>query len=149
MQELKPLEVLEIRAPGRKLLAFADYLEFSLTFAELKDLVATEEAHPDWTSALSAVAGVYLIRDNKTQKLYVGSTSGTEGIWGRWSYYAKTGDGGNQKLQELVRADPSYAENFVFSVLQVLPKTLKREEVIKKEELYKQKLGTSVSGLNF
>ncbi len=36
----------------------------------------------------------------------------------------------------------------LFSVLQVLPRTMTKEEVIKKEELYKCKLGTRVEGLN-
>ena len=148
VQNLKSLEVLEIRAPGRKLLPFTDYLEFSLTFAELKDLMRSQEAHRDWQSALSAVAGVYLIRDSQSQQLYVGSAYGAEGIWGRWTTYADTHHGGNKKLQELVQSDSRYADNFVFSVLQVLPRTMTKEEVIKKEELYKCKLGTRVEGLN-
>ena len=33
---------------------------------------------------LSNVAGVYVIADQATGKLYVGSATGDEGIWGRW-----------------------------------------------------------------
>jgi hypothetical protein len=35
-----------------------------------------------------------------------------------------------------------------FSLLQILPKTLTRNEVIKPEGLYKHKLGTRAKGLN-
>jgi hypothetical protein len=53
--------VLEILEPGRKLPPLSDYLEFSLTYAELKDLSENEEAHRDWREPLKAVSGVYLI----------------------------------------------------------------------------------------
>lgn len=48
---------------------------------------------PSWRAALSAVAGIYLITDMKTGKVYVGSATGDGGIWTRWSQYAATGLG--------------------------------------------------------
>jgi hypothetical protein len=39
--------ILEILPPGRKLQPFGDFLEFSLTHAQLKDLFENEDAHRD------------------------------------------------------------------------------------------------------
>lgn len=80
--------------------------------------------------------------------LYVGSAYGESGIWGRWRNYAISGDGGNVLLRELIRSDSAYPEQFRFSVLQILPKTWTRDEILKRETLYKHKLGTRATGLN-
>jgi len=140
--------VLEILPPGRKLAPFDDYLEFSLTNAELKDLFDNEEAHRDWRTPLRAVAGVYLVLAQSTGNLYVGSAYGESGIWGRWRQYAAKGDGGNVQLRELIRSNSAYPGQFRFSVLQISPKTMTRDEVLKRETLYKHKLGTRATGLN-
>jgi hypothetical protein len=148
VQKLDNKPVLEIKEPGRKLPPFEDYLEFSLTHAQLKDLFGNEEAHRDWRVPLSAVAGVYLILAQGSGHLYVGSAYGESGIWGRWRNYAHSGDGGNVQLRELIRENSTYPRQFRFSVLQILPKTMAREEVLKREALYKEKFGTRATGLN-
>jgi hypothetical protein len=148
VQNLNNKPVLEILPPGRNLAPFDDYLEFSLTHAELKKLFENEEAHRDWRIPLSAVAGVYLILAQRTGNLYIGSAYGESGIWGRWRQYATSGDGGNVRLRELIRTDSTYPEQFRFSVLQILPKTMTRDEVLQRETLYKHKLGTRATGLN-
>jgi hypothetical protein len=142
----KPL--LEIQEPGRRLPPFDDYLEFSLSYAQLRDLFANEEAHREWRARLSAVAGVYLILAEGSGDLYVGSASGEGGRWARWREYAKSGHGGNALLRDLIRLDSSYPERFRFSMLQILPKTMSRDEVLRREALYKTKLGTRGKGLN-
>lgn len=73
VQKLENKPVLEITEPGRRLPPFEDYLEFSLTHAQLKDLFENEEAHRDWRAPLSAVAGIYLVLAQKSGNLYVGS----------------------------------------------------------------------------
>lgn len=148
VQNFSNKPVLEILEPGRKLPPFVDYLEFSLTYAELKDLFGNEGAHRDWREPLSAVAGIYLILAESSGHLYVGSASGESGIWGRWRNYARTGDGGNVKLRDLIGENSAYPEQFRFSVLQILPKTMARDEVLKRESLYKEKFGTRATGLN-
>jgi len=148
VQKLDNKPVLEILPPGRKLDPFDDYLEFSLTYAQLKDLYANEQAHRDWRIPLGAVAGVYLILAQKLGEQYVGSAYGEDGIWGRWAKYANSGDGGNVRPRELLRRDSEYPEQFRFSVLQILPKTMTPNEVIKRETLYKRKLGSRATGLN-
>jgi hypothetical protein len=141
-------EIIEIQAPGRLLSPFEDYLEFSLTYYELCDLFKNEEAHRDWQARLSAVGGIYLILDEQSGDMYVGSASGENGFWARWRQYADTGHGGNELLKKLMKRDPSYAHSFRYSILQILPKTMAREEILRREEIYKTKLGSRAKGLN-
>jgi hypothetical protein len=140
--------LLEIQEPGRRLPPFDDYLEFSLTYTELKDLFANEEAHREWRARLSAVGGIYLILAEMSGDLYVGSAYGDGGIWSRWREYSRNGHAGNVLLRELIERDPSYPELFRFSILQILPKTMAREEIFRREARYKDKLGTRATGLN-
>jgi hypothetical protein len=133
---------------GRKLEPFGDFLEFSLSYRQLKDLFANPDAHRDWQIPLSNVAGVYLILAQKTGDLYIGSAYGAAGIWGRWKNYADSKDGGNVKLKKLIDADPDYPGSFRFSVLHILPRTMSLDEVIQREREYKIKLGTRATGLN-
>lgn len=148
VQKLANKPVLEITEPGQRLAPFDDYLEFSLTYPQLQELFAAEEAHRDWRARLQAVGGVYLILAERTGDLYVGSASGEGGIWGRWRAYASNGHGGNALLRKLIRRDKAYPANLRFSILQILPKTMTRDEIIQREAIYKQKLGTRAQGLN-
>lgn len=140
--------VLEITAPGRRLPPMRDYLEFSLSREELVELFQNEDAHHEWRSRLSAVAGVYLILAETSGELYVGSASGGEGIWGRWREYARTGHGNNRLLKALTQGDPAYPAAFRYSILQILPKSMSREEVLEREMSFKTKLGCRAYGLN-
>lgn len=140
--------VLELQEPGRRLPPFDDYLEFSLTHGELRDLFAHEEAHREWRAHLSAVGGVYLILAETSGHMYVGSATGEGGVWARWRQYARSRHGGNSHLRDLIARDPAYPGRFRFSLLQILPKTMARDEVIRREALYKRKLGTRATGLN-
>jgi len=147
-QQLRNKPVLELLAPGRQLPPFADYLDFSLSFEDLKVLINYPEAHQEWRAHLQAVAGVYLILASRTGELYVGSAYGAGGIWARWSEYAETGHGNNVQLRHLLQADPAYPQAFRFSILQILPKSLTVEEVCGYERRYKEKLGSRAHGLN-
>lgn len=141
------MEVLEI-SPGLHYKRFTDYFELILNFTELQEIVVND--YRDWHNVLSAVKGIYLICDNKTGKQYVGSAYGDEGIWGRWKEYVATnGHGGNKALKELVNDEWDYAcRYFQFSILMLLPKTVTADEAIRKEQLFKRKLGTNSFGLN-
>jgi hypothetical protein len=140
--------VTEIRPRGSGLTVFTDYLDFTLTFRELKSLIDAPDANSEWRARLSSVAGVYLILATGSGKQYVGSAYGVEGIWGRWSKYATTGHGGNVELMRLIDADPSYPDQFTFSILQILPITTTRDLVLNWEAHYKAKLGSLATGLN-
>lgn len=147
-QQMSNKSVLELLPEGRRLPVFDDYLEFSLSHRQLTELYQQQDAHHDWRARLEAVAGVYLILAEKTGDQYVGSAYGATGIWGRWEQYARTGHGANKLLMELLVRDSDYPERFRFSLLQILPKTFTRDEVIQREALYKEKLGTRATGLN-
>jgi len=148
VQKLSSKPLLEIQERGRRLPPFEDYLEFSLTYHELRDLFGNEEAHRDWRASLSAVAGIYLILAEDSGDLYVGSASGQGGIWGRWREYAASGHGGNAKLRELIEQNPAYPARFRFSLLQILPKTMAVDEIRRREGQYKVRFGTRATGLN-
>lgn len=140
------MEVIQIQ-PGLHYKQFTDYADFILNFDELKEIVNNQ--YNDWKRMLSVTKGIYLINDNKTGKLYIGSAYGENGIWGRWSEYVKTnGHGGNKTLKELIGNDFKYGNNFQFSILMLLPRTITPDEAIKKERLFKNKLGTNSFGLN-
>ena len=147
-QKLTNKPVIELLAEGRKLDEFTDYLEFSLSFDELCDLFKNEIAHRDWKSALSSVAGIYLISDQASARLYVGSASGVEGIWGRWKEYSENAHGGNRRLMDLIVLDSERARSFRFSVLQTLPKSMTNKEVVQRERTFKTKFGRLATALN-
>ena len=147
-QKVRNKEVVEVRRKGEVLPTFADYLEFTITHEELVSLVQHQEANRGWRAQLAAVAGVYLILAADSGDQYVGSAYGDLGIWGRWESYAKTGHGGNALLKALLQDDAAYPGAFRYSVLQVLPKTTTRTEVLGWEKRYKEKLGTRARGLN-
>lgn len=127
---------------------FPGYLNFVLSYKELKKIIENPDANSKWHQMLSAVAGVYLIIDSQTGKQYIGSAYGKEGILGRWKTYAKCGGGENKQLELLLVDDPDYAENFRFSILQTVSASLTKTEVINVENLYKVKLGSRAFGLN-
>ncbi|GAB3879670.1 hypothetical protein GCM10028824_43490 [Hymenobacter segetis] len=148
MRDTAPKTVLEIQARPFSL-PFTDYLDFTITFAQLRTLVKSQSPRDEWCRMLSAVAGIYLILDKSSGKQYIGSASGTEGIWGRWrEYVTSAGTGGNVELVKLMEADPSHARHFQFTVLMTLPKTMTRLEVERREYLFMKKLGSRAYGLN-
>lgn len=148
-QWLSNKELFEILPKGQMLPPLRDYLGFTLTHAELVELYCHEDANREWRARLAAVAGVYLILATTTGAQYVGSACGVEGIWGRWAAYARDGHGGNVLLKKLIEAEHSgYPAAFSYSILQILPKTLARDEVLKWERRYKEKLGSRAKGLN-
>ncbi len=148
VQWLSNKEVVEVLPRGQLRPPFRDYLEFTLTHAELKGLYDHEDANREWRARLAAVAGIYLVLATNSGAQYVGSAHGTEGIWGRWAAYARDGHGGNKLLKELIDNDSAYPAAFSYSILQILPKSFARSEVLAWEQRYKGKLGSRAFGLN-
>ncbi|MBN2836307.1 MAG: GIY-YIG nuclease family protein [Candidatus Delongbacteria bacterium] len=146
-QHLTDKKVIEILPKG-KIKEFPGYLSFIIDFMELQLMYKYKEANNKWKEMLSAVNGIYLIVDTKTGMQYIGSTYGTNGIWGRWEVYAKTGHGNNKKLEENLLVDEKYMFNYQFSILQTLSKSMTKNEIIGYESFYKKKLGSRAFGLN-
>lgn len=97
-----------------------------------------------WRSALSSVGGVYLVKDRKTGKGYIGIAHGEGGIWKRWCCYIDTSHGDNEDLKGLIEGDGMYAQNFQYAILEiadrsVMPKQLQAREVHWKKTLMTRK----------
>lgn len=122
--------------------------EVVLKHHELVKVVKHRDAHREWHRMLGSVAGVYLILDNQTGDQYVGSAYGADGLLGRWRNYADTVHGGNKKLKELAKERPRLQDDLQFAILQTLPVTLTKAEVIAHEGRHKDKLGSRAHGLN-
>ena len=96
-RQSKDKDVVEIK--GKKSIGdFQSFSEVDLDFRDLKMLFQSPDTNLTWVKPLSSVNGVYLIQDKLSGKLYVGSAYGDQGIYGRWSDYAKNGHGDNQEL---------------------------------------------------
>ena len=124
------LELLEIRR-NEYSKPFPGYDKVCISWGELYTVINIES----WKTALSNLKGVYLITDTKNGKLYVGSATGDEMIWGRWIDYINTGHGGNKDLKKLGK---SYIqENFQYTILDVYKPGTDDQEILDREEWWK------------
>lgn len=140
------IEVCEIRQSPLTIRDFPGYRNVNISFMELQQIF--REAPPSWSSALSSVAGVYLISDMKLGKLYVGSAYGEGGIWRRWGDYAKTGHGGNKSLRLLKQSDSTHPKHWRLSILELADVTASDDTVLQRENHWKQVLLSRTHGLN-
>lgn len=150
VQWLKPgrdREVVELRR-SRTGKVFPGYLHVDLSLPDLRRIVSHPGEYADWHQALSAVGGVYVIRDRVAGTLYVGSAYGSGGFLGRWRDYATNGHGGNVRLKELLGAEPNRFDHLAISILAVLDLSESAAVFIEREQLFKRKLGSVAHGLN-
>jgi GIY-YIG catalytic domain len=141
------LLVAELRPQKLRVSEFPGYSHAMLTKAHLD--IVVKHGIESWRSALRSVAGVYLIADRSTGKLYVGSATAGEGIWARWSSYAQTGHGGNKELKALLVAKGSgHAECFQFGVLEIADSHASADDVLAREAYWKRLLLTREFGNN-
>lgn len=126
---------------------FKDFKHVRLSRSEFELLFKHE--YPSWKSALSSVAGVYLISDKLTGKQYVGSAYGTGGFWARWMTYYSTYHGNNTEFAALFSHTGAEAfKLFQYSILEVCDIDLSKEAVIEIESRWKDKLLTRSFGFN-
>lgn len=104
--------------------------------------VMREHRYASWRTALSSVAGIYLITDTSDGRQYVGKADGAESIRQRWSAYATNGHGGNVELRN---REPS---NFRFSLLRVFDPATPTRDVNSAESHFKTALDSVRHGLN-
>ena len=121
---------------------FPGYSHINLTFRSLESVIDLTS----WKTALQNQKGVYLLRDNSTGKMYVGSAYGKNMLWQRWKDYLKTGHGGDKSLIPLGR--DYIRKNFSFVILETFNSNTKDEEIIRAESAWKEKLGTRLFGYN-
>jgi hypothetical protein len=117
------LEVAEIRAQRLSIAEFPGYSNIQIS-----------KSHLD-------------IGDRSNGKLYVGSATGEEGIWSRWTSYSKNGHGGNKELRALLKKrGPEHADNFVFGILEVAG--THDDDLLARESYWKEMLLTREFGMN-
>lgn len=128
----------EILVEPYSCVTFPGYRNVDFPFLTIKNVTNTDNII--WKSALS-VKGIYLISDIKTGKRYVGSASGTEGIWGRWRDYIADGHGGNDDLKKLVnkKGFDYVRANFKFTILEI---SNGWDDIIERESYWKRVLLT-------
>lgn len=127
-----------------------DFKAYSLTSIDksILDIIVRQNI-TSWRTALSVVSGVYLITDQKTGKLYVGSATGDGGFWQRWSDYSYSGHGNNGELRELLATQGfDYCENFKFSILEIADTHTSSNLVLERESYWKNVLCTREFGYN-
>ena len=139
-------EILREPYSGRR---FSGFDQIDLSFEELETLVRNNR--PDWKAALASVKGIYLISDTNTGKRYVGSASGSDGIWSRWCNYVETGHGGNVKMRAIVSEHTlDYCRKaFRFALLEYRPSSTPDELILTRETFWRTILLTrGERGLN-
>lgn len=119
----------------------SDYFKIRLEFKKLKKVFEYQIDNYDWYSYLSKRAGVYLIYDKSTGEQYIGSASGENGFWGRWSTYVDKKDG-NVSLK-----NKNY-DNFQFCIIWETLNSSNQEKIWDAETEMKKNFGTRVHGLN-
>lgn len=116
--------------------AFPGYLNFIKLLSQLAALPNV------WVEMLRAARGVYVLTCPRTKELYIGSATGLEGFWERWSQYASDGHGGNIQLRS---RDPS---DYQVSILEVVGTSATDADILSLESHWKEKLQTRQMGLN-
>jgi hypothetical protein len=116
--------------------AFPGFLNFVSDLSRLTSLPA------GWKAALSAVRGVYVLTCPRTHELYIGSASGADGFFGRWSEYARDGHGGNVQLKSRDRSD------YQIAILEVAGTSMTMQDIMSLESHWKEKLQTRKMGIN-
>jgi len=141
------ISIAEIKPEKMVIEEFAGYNKVKLSKKKLEIVVS--QCIDSWKGALSNVSGVYLITDTKTGKLYVGSATGEEGIWQRWSEYAENRHGSNRELVALLsEKGKEYSDNFQYSVLEIADTHASSNDVLSRESYWKDVLCSREHGYN-
>ena len=154
MEIINTVEVTEILSRGFfDISTFNGYENVNLSFSELKIALGQKE----WQDALQNQQGVYLLIDRGTGKQYVGSATGSDGIYGRWLDYVKSRShaqesdngehsGGNKRLKEL--GGEYIANNFNYIILEVFGHKVASSVIYDRESWWKNALHTREFGYN-
>lgn len=146
MDELEVVEILSEQFTGDD---FPGYENVRLSYSQLKNII--DRQFSNWVAALENQKAVYLITDNKSGKLYVGSATSQKGmLLQRWSNYVANGHGGNTDLKELVRKNgfDYVKENFQYSILENYNARMDDDYILKRESWWKETLRTREFGYN-
>lgn len=144
------LENLTVKEILPEKIQFAKFPGFKSVLLKTQDLRKIfRDQFPDWVAALSSVAGVYLISDTQSGKLYVGSATGEGGLWQRWCSYASTGHGHNVELRAVMKElGDAHVEHFQYSILEVADTHTSMKEILQRETHWKLVLLSRLHGYN-
>lgn len=145
--EVQDFEINQIRSRGLSR-PFPGFDELIVSHNELSVLREKGDGGTGWIASLKTTRGVYLITDTESGDLYVGSATGADGIWGRWSEYAKSIHGGNRVMIDRVAGIEKFSNQLQFSILETMGNLATRNDGIKIEKLWKKKLGRKAIVLN-
>jgi hypothetical protein len=121
---------------------FPGYEWVDISWEELSIAIEKES----WISALCNQKGIYLIRDTRSHKMYVGSAYGEHMILGRWKNYIKNGHGGNTELKKISFED--IKKYFRYSILDIYKSTTDDKIIIQRENWWMDILQTRKFGYN-
>ena len=122
---------------------FCGYENVSISYNDLKYVINKSS----WKDALESVYGVYVLTDTSNGKLYIGSATGEQGIYGRWSTYlnsgfdkneVENGEYPNKRLQQLVKTKgiQHIQKYFQYSILEIFPKNKMGADKALEREIY-------------
>jgi hypothetical protein len=144
----KKKELVEIR-PENFIGEFPGLKKVIIDYFDLKRMIDNPDSNRGWYDELSKIAAVYAILDKSNGNIYIGSASGeANGLWDRWATYVKDPTGGNKLLVALKNQNEHFFEQLQYSILEILPRGARKEDVIGLEQILKHKLGKKVCLLN-
>ena len=139
--------VSEVREKKLSVEEFPGFNSVCISFSKLQLII--EQEIQSWKGALSNIKGIYLIADIELGKLYVGSATGSGGIWQRWSSYVTSGHGGNQELRYLLKNKlRDYCSNFQYSILEIADSHATEDFILERESYWKDVLMSRKYGYN-
>ena len=135
---IEQLQITQILKERMSIEEFPGFNKVCIDYIKLKTIISKQEK--SWEGALSSIKEVYLICDTKSGRLYVGSATGTDGIWGRWTSYANGKHGGNIGIKDLLKSRPKRYEHFQYSILEVADTHSSDSDIIGRESHWKNVL---------
>ena len=144
---IEDLKLHEIKPEKVAIEEFVGYNKVCISKQKLDIIIS--QSITSWKSALSNVSGIYLITDTNNGKLYVGSATGTNGIWQRWEEYSLNGHGGNIELKKLLKTkQTSYSNYFQYTILEIADTHASINDILQREIYWKQVLCSKEYGYN-
>jgi len=144
---ISELKIIELKREKMEMDEFPGYENICIDYKTLQMIVRIKEN--SWYTALSNITGIYLITDENNGKHYVGSATGKENFWQRWSDYANSFHGGNVKLKELKNTkDTEYLNNFHYSIIEIYNVHTDKELILERESYWTNVLMSRKYGYN-
>lgn len=146
IEECTVKEILSCQYSGEK---FEGYDRVHLKYGKLVDIFEGK-IMPTYHEALKKITGVYCLTDTCTGKLYIGSATGSEGVFQRWGDYLSTKHGDNKKLRDLhtKMGDKYFEDNFEFSLIEHFSLSYDPQKVKDREQYWKMCFSTIKHGYN-